>query len=132
VSVGNKIVVPLLPRYSTVLVSLEGGVDLEKMLNDALIDGFKSCLGDEKVKGDLLYTEGLVSQFYSTAGDLKSPMDYKGKYKLLGLFQDESTGSKLFLVIAQKYFAEYLARKTEELDEIIRNFLDKKLSDFAE
>lgn len=129
ISVGNK-------SNKSILVSVAGAGDLEKEINDALVRSRKIIETDENelVKANFGFNQVAwsyqVSEFvaWEDKND-KKVENYIGIYSVLGLYNDDSTASQLFMPIAQSYLLDDLGKKVDGIKNKIKNILGKRLSE---
>lgn len=127
--VTDKLDISIENLRESILTSISGEGDLEKMVNEVLLEAkihIKKAEEERRKKGN---EERIASenQVCGYAHEIGVP---KGEYTMIGVYQDDTTASKLFPLIAQKYLLEDLKTISEEVVENIKSLLEKKLSEF--
>lgn len=130
-------IISIKEQDDTLLVSLTGS-DIEKDLNESLIETGKEL---EKFAKDnpqfynshnrpeyLSYAHQVRGHEWQGKGEDAKSIE-KGKYKIIGTYQDDKTASLLFPSLAQISLANTAGKALDALRERARSLLDKKLKD---
>jgi len=109
-----------------ILTSIVGEGDLEKTLNDSLVE-----IGEEldKLQRDA-HGSGLIAYKHQISAYTGEDNSYEGKYKVKGKYSENETASKLFPSIAQEYLLENVENKADEVTKKIKSMMGKKISEF--
>jgi len=121
-----------------ILVSIVGEGDLEKGINDLLIESGKVIEKSDAEIGEqdgnssnsiaFKYQVSKFSHWVMNKGKKDVRVD-KGQYETRGIYQSDDVASQLFPLIAQEYLLEGLEAKAEGVIEQIKSLLGEKLSD---
>jgi hypothetical protein len=69
----------------------------------------------------------LSTSDYVAGKDGKQKLVHKGVYRVLGIYNDNSTASQLFPSLAQGYLLNSMSQKVEEVTDKPKSFIDKPL-----
>lgn len=140
--INNKLDVEYQDRNSqkkSILISIVGDGDLEKKINDILVE-----LGEiiEKEYSEQIKQEKTpqqtINQFQimkldhllpNEDSDQYSTRVYTGLIKTIGIYQTEDTASELFPMIAQNYLLDSVTIKHKKVAQEIKDFFRKKICD---
>jgi len=118
------------------VTSVCGNEDLEEAISQALIKAGPSCSSqklklDSVAKLDHYETEDgkVCDPPIGGQGASKKPI-YRGVYRVLGVYQDDSTASEMFTLIAKEYYINHLGRRVDQFKEKITDFLNSRFKDF--
>lgn len=137
-SVQDKLSIPYAGHQRTILASVVGGGDLEKGINDVLVQSGQVI--DEKEaerrqqpgsSRNLIAWKHQVSEFSHwerKEGEEDVRVD-KGQYETIGTYQTDNTASQLFPSIAQEYLLKGVKVKAGEVVQQVKSLLGKRLSD---
>lgn len=115
-----------------ILVSISGKGDLDKTIDYLLVKTGKILekeLDKKGVAGRTAYSHQISQYTYPEKMQGKKGHVCKGKYKVLGVYQDEGTASKLFPALAQNYLLDGLETKADEVAEKFKELSNTKIGD---
>jgi len=117
-----------------ILTSVVGEGDLEKGINDCLVEAGNAVEAETKKKG----FEGMsaynhqISSFSHHEGEGENRKRVNvGRYQTVGSYQADDTASQLFPAIAQEYLLKSVEAKADEVVNQVKSLLDQKLSDLS-
>ncbi|MBU1199697.1 MAG: hypothetical protein KKF46_03190 [Nanoarchaeota archaeon] len=137
-SVKDRLATPYVIHEGCILASIVGEGDLEKGINDVLVESTKVIdkKESERRKQSMSMIHPIawsyqVSTFSHSEGKEGEERVniYKGQFQTIGIYQADETASQLFPLIAQEYLLEGVKEKADEVVQQIRDLLDTKVSD---
>jgi hypothetical protein len=133
--VSNKIAVRYNNNQKAILVSVEGEGDLEKSINQALIDSGE-VLEEEMEQYRITGTRQLPTTWDHNVRycewenkEGKRVKTHCGIFKTLGSYDKNDTASSLFPILAQKYLFEETRLITKEFQKQVRALMQRKLKE---
>lgn len=137
--VQDRLIVLYENHKKSILVSVVGRGDLEKSINDSLVESGIVIEEEAKIKQPHGISQNPIAwrhevSEFSHVEKKKGKKDvsiFKGKYTTIGIYTADNTASELFPSIAQGYLLRDLEVKSEEVVNEIRRLLGKKLSDLS-
>ena len=116
---------------SSLLVSIAGEGDLEKVVNELLIRTGDTIETSEELRKQGMHREVLdinVRGFsHHEEKNGEEVAVYRGKYKVIGIYKEFNTASQLFPTIAQKYLLQGVREEVEKISGKLKS-LGKSLS----
>jgi hypothetical protein len=125
-------------RSSKILVSIIGKGDLEKTVNETLLESREFIKTEEEKRRKATFQERFayiahetqVSEFSHKEKVKKEEVFvYRGIYEKIGIYNLDNTASELFPSIAQGYLLNALKIKANEIVHQIKELTQKRLKD---
>ncbi len=136
-SVQNKLAISYTSHRKSILASVVGEGDLEKGINDILVESGKIIKGEaERIQQsgsdqNRIAWEHQVSGFSHREREegKEDVCVHKGHYETIGTYQADDTASQLFPTIAQEYLLKNVKVEANKVVGQIKCLLGKRLSD---
>ncbi len=122
---------PLRESGKRVFISLVGEGDLEKTLNDTLVELGDSIEGIQEERERKGKEKDAYPHNFHTVKVLGKPGEetvMKGIYEVEGVYDSDATASRMFPILAQRYLLVEVGEKADKVRRSIRALVSKPLS----